>query len=271
MIDYMGDVRAYRAKEERLQLIGERKGTAQEAWSKWRQENMTTDLMPSPVDILNWMPVKALIDLPSEEDVCPLQFAKLFQEELSGFIRTWRDEQLRAVVRECSYEMPLMRRNPSVMLQLAVCVFSCNGTIHLDAPEYDPKMCTLMWYPEFLHHSCNSIRRIYDDREVEEDKAFDDDANLGVPHLFEGCRRKSWTHDRLFFSGRASRTVRNILVACKLDHESTTVQALDSLDPRLICLKCSFGAKPDGERRFPILSWRNAVSFRNGHLHLRCS
>ena len=191
MIDYMGNVKAYRAREERLQLVSERKGTAQEAWSKWRQENMTTDLMPSPVDILNWMPVKALVDLPSEEDVSPLQFAKLFQEELSGFIRAWRDRQLRAIVRECSYEIQLVWRNPSAMLQLAICVFSCSGTIHLDAPEYDPKMYTLMWYPEFLHHSCNSICRIYDDGEVEEDKAFDGNANLKVSHLFEGCRRNT--------------------------------------------------------------------------------
>jgi hypothetical protein len=271
MIDYMGQVKAYRAKEERLQLIAERKASAQEAWSRWRQENMTTDLMPSPVDILKWAPVGALIDLPSEEAVRCLRFARLFQEKLASFVRTWRDEQLRAVARECDYEdMPQMWINPPATLQLAVCVFTCRGTIHQEAPEYNPKEYTLMWHPEFLHHPCNSICRIYHDREVEEDKVLDGNANLKVSHLFEGCRRKSWTHDKLLFSERASRTVRNILMACKLDHKSTTVHALDKLDPRLVCLKCSFGAKTDGERRFPIWSWREAVSFIDHHRYSGC-
>ena len=70
-------------------------------------------------------------------------------------------------------------------------------------------------------------------------------------------------NDKLVFASRASRTVRNILAVCNLDHEKTTAQDLDKLDPRMVCLKCSFGARPDGERRIPVWSWRNAVRFKN--------
>ena len=268
MIDYMGAVKVHRAKEERLQLISERQTNAQNAWSEWRQKHITTDLMPSPVDILIWEPVESLVESPSETSIDKSAFTGLFEQRFPGFLNHWRIKQLHYVAALCDYgEMPRMRVNPSVTLQLAICVFSCSTAIHMQAPDYDPKTYCLMWYPEFLHHSCNSICWLYDnDDDDERGHSLDDNPNLKVSHMFDGCRRRTWTNDKLVFASRASRTVRNILAACNLDHEKTTAQDLDKLDPRMVCLKCSFGARPDGERRFPIWSWRNAVRFENSRL-----
>lgn len=267
----MGTIKVHRAEEERLQLIIERKASAQNAWSEWRQEHITTDLMPSPVDVLIWEPVKSTVESPSEVIIDESTFTRLFEQRFIGFLNNWRIKQLRNVAALCDYgEMPKMWPNPPVMLQLAVCVFSCSTTIHMQAPDYDPYRCCLMWYPEFLHHPCNSICRLYDDDDEEEEREHSLDANsdLRVSRMFDWCRRRTWTSDKLVFAQRASRTVRNILAACNLDHEKTTVQDLDKLDHRLVCLKCSFGAKPDGERRFTIWSWRNAVRFESGRLQI---
>ena len=60
---------------------------------------------------------------------------------------------------------------------------------------------------------------------------------------------------------RASRTVNNILQACGLEWEKTTVEDMDKRDHIVfVCLKCTFDAKCDGERiSVRVCSWRDAV------------
>ena len=256
----MGEVKVHRENEERLELIAARSGTALRAWSNWCKNNFTTELMPSPVDILNWEPVKTLVNFPSKDEVVLRQFAELFQEKLLSFVTTRRNQQFWAVINRWIFrDMPLVAPNPLYELRLAVCVFTCGeGGLHMKDPEYDPYRYSMMWYPEFLHHPCNSICRIIPCREGE-DRVLNKNPYLRAHNPFSGCRRKAWSADSLAFDDKASRTIKNILEACKLDPKSTTVEVLDKLDLRLVCLKCSFGAKPNGERWFPVRSWRNAV------------
>jgi hypothetical protein len=263
MIDYMGAVKAHRADRKRLQVISGRIALALRAWSAWRRDNFTTEFMPSPVDVLEWDRVKNLVNLPSTENIHYLRFLNQFQEEALRFITKWRRSALLSVRSLCPYRMlSRMPLAPGFLepLRLAICVFTCEGTIHMQEPGYEPDRYPGMWYPEFLHHPCNSICWIVPYREGEA-RILDENSDLRLGNSFSGCRRNAWSTKRLVFDDKASRTVQKILAACKLDPDSTTVETLDKLDPRLVCLKCSFGKKPDGERRFPVRSWRSAVCY----------
>lgn len=71
--------------------------------------------------------------------------------------------------------------------------------------------------------------------------------------------QQEWSTDDLELDKKASQTVRNIIDACDLDWREVTVSELDNLDPRLVCLKCSYGNRCDGERPMMVRSWRESV------------
>jgi hypothetical protein len=254
---YMRQVKAHRADRKRLQVLSGRTALALRAWSFWRRTNVTIEFMPSPVDVLDWERVKDCVNLPSEEGVHFSRFLSLFREEAPRFITEWRRSALLSVRDLCLYPMSLAAGFIEP-LQLATCVFTCEGSVHMQEPEYEPHRYLGMWYPEFLHHPCNAICWIVPYREGEV-RILDENSELRVGNPFSGCRRNAWSAKRLVFDDKASRTVQKILAACKLDPSSTTAEDLDKLDPRLVCLKCSYGQQPDGERRFPVRSWRSAV------------
>jgi len=88
----------------------------------------------------------------------------------------------------------------------------------------DPNGCIecreiYMWYPEFIFHPCNSIMRI----PWSENIAGGEHKTLSVSKEYKGYGRCKWTSEHLHFDDRASRTVINILNACGLDWEKTTV------------------------------------------------
>ncbi|KAF5313297.1 hypothetical protein D9619_002336 [Psilocybe cf. subviscida] len=74
-----------------------------------------------------------------------------------------------------------------------------------------------------------------------------------------GIYQKGWSHDDLVFDELASRTTLDILEACGMS-TMTTVAELDERDPRVVCLRCSFGASCDGERSMRVMGWREAVN-----------
>ncbi|KAJ7922774.1 hypothetical protein B0H13DRAFT_1981686, partial [Mycena leptocephala] len=111
-----------------------------------------------------------------------------------------------------------------------------------------------MWFPEFLHHPCNTVtNKSVDDEDVPENPLFKASKEIGW------CRRKTWSCKSIFFDEKASRAVEQLLEACGLDYNVVTTQQMDDMDPRFICLKCSYGAKCDGQRPRKVMPWRNAV------------
>ncbi|KAF9461968.1 hypothetical protein BDZ94DRAFT_1220801 [Collybia nuda] len=259
MIDYMHELQQYRIKDDRHKVKQARKDLAIQQWYSYRQKHLEKPFVPSPVDILEWDEVKRIVKLPSDVKVPIEKFEALFDESLIDFIHDWKKHELRKLSACCPRDIP---RPPFPChlsrLQLAVCVFTCQGGVHELEYEFIPDIYYPMWYPEFLHHPCNSICMKHQ-FEGKHNEALDRNANLSVKHYIRHCRRKAWSSEQLSFDEKASRVVRGILGGCGLDPETTSAVALDKLDPRLVCLKCSFGAKPDGERRFSVWSWRNAV------------
>ncbi|GLB43697.1 hypothetical protein LshimejAT787_1402090 [Lyophyllum shimeji] len=274
MVKYMEAVKAQMLQEDRLKLLETRKEKALDAWHTYCQKNVAVVLsrpIPSPVDILALQKVQDMVNLPSQEEVTCAMFLEVLNDEVPDLLETFRrtQESKLAEKHPCAYPKYWSPGCANLRkVHLAVCVFMCTADIvHLRARHDEDLVRCLgedgrppLFYPEFLFHPCNSIcekRWLGEDEAV---KILDKNERLSVSHQFRGCRRQRRSSEKLVPHEKASRVVEKILEACRLDPRTTTVKNMDELDPRLICLKCTFGAKADGERRCSVWSWRNAVN-----------
>ncbi|KAF9260775.1 hypothetical protein L218DRAFT_962097 [Marasmius fiardii PR-910] len=270
MITYMETVKAYRLREEHQNLVWERRHHATAEWHMYRTEHcLVGNFVPNPIDIWFWAPVKAVIEKPSDVVVN----AESFNQPMTGFLsflKQWQEEKQHELVRLLPFFMVGDFWYPRPHhLKLAICVLSCTCSFHYQfGDDWPEEHYPCMWFPEFLHHPCNTLERRSYWSDDDTKQGLIDKEVCGAPCLradleFKGFRRRKWSTKYLAFDQKASRTVQNILTVCGLSPNTTTEQ-LDAADPRLVCLKCTYGAKCDGERRFPILTWRTAVqhSFR---------
>uniref|UniRef100_A0A0W0FTM3 F-box domain-containing protein n=1 Tax=Moniliophthora roreri TaxID=221103 RepID=A0A0W0FTM3_MONRR len=272
MIKYMEDVKADRLREERRRLIWKRRELATEFLISYRSTHHPPgNFFPSPIDFWFWRPIKELIDSPSTETV-KFDFHDI---NIAPFVNRWIEEKMSELCRLLRFSDEFWYARPAD-LKRATCVFSCtHHQFHRFPNNLWPEgHYPCMWFPEFIHHPCNALEwKSHDPGDVEylEISAEDDQytridkdvragASLEIGAEFPGryWRRRQWSTKWLTYDEKASRTVRNILDACGMDRKAT-VESVDEADPRVVCLKCSFGAKPDGVRRYPILTWRGAV------------
>ena len=75
--------------------------------------------------------------------------------------------------------------------------------------------------------------------------------------LAHGCA--TFRKDLIFWDS-VSNIIRNIIIKLGLDPYATTDADLDSLDPRLFCLKCTPKLSKDGTACRVARSWRSCVS-----------
>ncbi|KAJ7754984.1 hypothetical protein DFH07DRAFT_496519 [Mycena maculata] len=197
--------------------------------------------------------------------ISPASFTRVF-ESMSGFISQWEDKRIRQLGASSMVGTELQDILFSFApasthlkeLQLAACVFTCEdkSCLHRWMNNYDG-FYPMMFYPEFLHHPCNTVKSGH---ETAADKNVPLNPSFKAPHFpFPYCQRTEWSKDSLFFDGKASRAVKKLLDACGLDYRTMTTKVMDELDPWFVCLKCSYGAKCDGQRPRKVMPWRNAV------------
>ncbi|KAK0209119.1 hypothetical protein DFS33DRAFT_1307755 [Desarmillaria ectypa] len=256
MLEYMRDVKTHRLKKERTELLSARRSLIAAEWRSC--QSPPNEFQPGLLDVWLWKEMKYFIDLPSCIIVTPEMVRSAMMSRLPGFIISWRDEKLLELWCMLDYQVRGGNMND---LQLATCVFVCTDRrgLHRDI-GYDTTGCS-MWFPEYLHHPCNTRCTVFDESDESRiGKGVCDHKELGLTHDSETrmMRRREWSTDSLVFDFKASRVVQKILDTCNLNPK-TTVEQLDKVDPRVVCLKCSFGAKCDGERIFPVLTWRTAV------------
>ncbi|KAJ7897237.1 hypothetical protein B0H14DRAFT_2332732 [Mycena olivaceomarginata] len=287
LIEYMGEVKAHYEAADRLAIVRKRERVAVSAWVQFRLRYPAEKLVPSGTDILSWKSVKAIIELPStvptrEKDVgiaatvkaeeaesklaptviYPASFMRVFESMAHTYlVSEWERKRLQKL----SDQVPLGQTKywynsrsaseDTQALQLAACVFTCEDkySIHRAYPHFH-NVYPAMWYPEFLHHPCNTVtnKHAYDEN-VPENPLF------RAPKEINWCYRKEWSAKSMFFDRKASRAVERVLEACGLDPNVVTTEQMDKMDPRFICLKCSYGAKCDGQRPRTVMPWRNAV------------
>ncbi|KAG6840740.1 hypothetical protein C0991_004649 [Blastosporella zonata] len=267
MIEHMVRVNIRMLRQRRLRLEESRKELALQAWQTIRQTFAPTLIVPSPVDILNLCSVRLLVDHSSDEEVTQDQFRVLLDKEITkSMVEDFRTTHVHELAKTLPGFWTPRGAAPDQKLALATSVFMCKRTFHYLSNDletvqvYDDDPDLPLFYPEFLHHPCNSIRRCKGfygagDYPV---WALDHNKRLGVGRQYRACTRDKWSGEDLVLHEKARGVVRKVLEACSLSGK-TTVAQLDELDPRLICLKCTHGGKADGERICSVLSWRNAV------------
>jgi len=274
MVKYMEETHNLRLRHERCLVVRQRCAFICKIYNTWRHqlENLKRypmdSIMPGPADVLKWLVAQGITDKPGDEKVTEGEMARL-KTSLPEFIKNFRYSilfNLWIVV-----DIPYLSIGD--YLPLATVVFRCkNDSVHwmyqrnwlqeegilsqnqalYEAANEIREPC--MWYPEFIFHPCCTIVR----RPWEEEIA-QEHLHLGVENEFSDCRRDPWdVYERLEFDDKASKTVKNLLDACGLNHQTKVVE-LDELDYRFVCLKCSFGQKCDGERKVRVWSWRDAV------------
>jgi hypothetical protein len=214
--------------------------------------------MPGSPDFWAWHPANSIIIGNNDVKVTMKSFEDVV-EDLPEWIELWRESCVgRLTDKLCHYDLPYVGNRYSQRLgrlQLAVSVFTCKNSLCPDEQYgWGPQEHNYLFYPEYLHHRCNSIRW------KEWTKPDDDEEALALGKGYQkGFVRKKWTCEKLQFDDTASNVVRKIIEACGWDWKAMTVEELDELDPRLVCLKCSWGHWCDGERRVTVRSWRVAV------------
>jgi hypothetical protein len=262
MIEFMEGMKAFRLERERVATLQRRRQSASTVLRDFKQTHRpivdTPELiMPGAADFWQWQPVSALINRPHSEPDVTLEQFQAISDIIPAFFEFWRHESMMDImmeldIKDLPYAGDHLRRLQQ--MRLAVSVFTCQKLLcHNDICEAE-KPHQYMYYPEYLHHRCNRIRRI---------KWADPDETAPPLSLGNGYRsgvvRQPWSCEYLEYDEKASRVVKKILLACGWNWKTMTVKELDKLDPRLVCLKCTYGHRCDGERRVSVRSWRNAV------------
>ncbi|KAJ7109851.1 hypothetical protein C8R44DRAFT_800734 [Mycena epipterygia] len=298
LVKYMQQVKAHSEVADRLDIVRQREKVAVSAWVQFRLRYPAERLLPSGTDIISWDSVKAIIELPScirtthrdeavgealatkaivalseghsiehgnpmastslqPTTISPASFTRVY-ESMTSAILAWEAKRTRELgwlaMRRAGLIFPNSPAAHLSNLRLAACVFTCEDklSIHQWIDHFENHY-PAMWYPEFLHHTCTRVERGKDDPDMPPNPLFKASKDISW------CRRKEWSTDSLFFDEKASRAVKRLLEACGLEYTVVTTEDMDNLDPRFVCLKCSYGAKCDGQRPRKVMPWRNAV------------
>ncbi|KII94220.1 hypothetical protein PLICRDRAFT_36468 [Plicaturopsis crispa FD-325 SS-3] len=245
MIKWMEQMKDYLVKDKRRRVLSARKEFAMSILRRYKETHRTSDISLGPLDFFDWAEVKQILDRKDTKRVCAEDFSRVL-EKLPVYIEQWRTAVSRDLVLKAGAE------GAGAPLDLAVHVFRCtwnlcpHHSLHsLHNPEGSADLDRL-WYPEVLHHRCCGIKTYTLESPLQPDPV----DVIGIWYHF--LVRQKWNIERLVFDDKASRVVRRILEACGLDASVATVADIDALDPRLVCLKCSYGSRCDGERIFPV-------------------
>ncbi|KAF9480602.1 hypothetical protein BDN70DRAFT_877441 [Pholiota conissans] len=296
MVKYMAEISELRKENLRCISVRHRRSLFHAAYVNWRAlpENLTEypadAIVPNAADVLEFHQVQTLVNCNHEIELdMDLHVIPLLTQCLATEISNWRARlvcQLWVKIvdtrlwSEAEWDYPLNFQERLAQLEPAVVVFRCKkadsthfyweqkrirtdivfpaGTVNteqaiLDAMHAEQR-APVMWYPQFLHHQCVSMTRW---RYCEKKAKMNECLHMAKEYPY--YRYAPWDPTALEFDERASRTTKNILDACGMAWKTTTTKELDDRDPRLVCLKCSFGARCDGERRVRVWSWRDAV------------
>ena len=259
----METMKAFRLERERIELLKQRRLSASRALSKFKRKcpfilANPNDIMPASPEFWAWYPVKAILNNPNEVEVTSMSFEDVLQD-IPEWIIAWRKARIDELTDKIRiYDLPYVGARYSNQLsrmKLAACVFTCGQAMcPSERHSWGWQEHGYLYYPEYLHHRCNRIRWKQSRKPDDEEAAL----SLGKGYHKEFVR-KMWTSGKLEFDEKASSVVRKIMETCGWNWKTMTVEELDRLDPRLVCLKCSWGHRCDGERRVTVRNWRAAV------------
>jgi hypothetical protein len=263
LIEFMETMKAFRIERERSELLKRRRVCASTVLSDFKRKcpdilAHPNELMPGSPDFWSWYPVRTIIESPNDTVVTTENFDDIL-EDISKWIVSWREARIQELVfktRMHGLPYPGDRfLSQLAQLQLAVCVVTCQRHLCPDEEHgWGVQEHNFLYYPEYLHHRCNAITWRQQNKPDEGEAALS--LGSGYPKQFI---RQKWSSEKLEFDGKASGVVKKIIETCGWNWKTMTAKELDKLDPRLVCLKCTWGHRCDGEWRVTVRNWRSAV------------
>lgn len=196
--------------------------------------------MPEPMDFCAFPEVLEIIQFPVETVVTEASFACV-TAEMGYLIARWHDHIYDMLVARLKHLLPPL---PAVLadaearrvLSLATTVFCCRGSCSRITPLY---------YPRLLSHHCFT-------------RTCDHDPQYPLHHFCRNIRTK-WSCDALSIDFVGQQIISKVVSSCGLDPWTTTTVQMDTLNPKLACLKCITWT--GNQCQILCFSWRGAVSF----------
>lgn len=259
-------VRIHRLRRAQVISTRKRREMIGEVWTERMMSRTLDDFVPSQIDLWELPELRHILFAPASVDVTVADVrSAIFRIE--PCLSNWRAHHLnRLFVRFQGFLPP---GSSSSDLRLAICVVSCSdpGSLHGKIDVLRPLQTSpTMWYPEYLHHMCNTHVMLQSPPLREDEDLVADALHARRVNGIPGCYRAMWSSDSLIFNVRASLAVRHLLGSLGLDFNTTLTIELDFLAPRVYCMTCRSDGNSEDE--VEVYSWRQAVSLL---IHLLCS
>ena len=282
MIEYMEEMKTKRLARELIQFHRQRMVSAIKLLHAYKVAAAPfTVVMPESVDFCALIPIKEILDQPTDVNVDAESFVHLMPE-LGGMIERWRDVITAEFVREVNDGIksldantggrrktgsrPVENSDESILqrIKLASTVYKCTNCAeekHYPDLRYgsqlpdsfyeimsqlplwakEPFYVNPLWYPRVLGHRC-----------LTKPFGFTLEDTLQLENAPE--YRKLWSCELIEVDKRASKAAKAVVEACGMNPRVATADDMDNLDARLECLKCH----PDDPEHM-VFGWRSAV------------
>ena len=283
MIEYMEEMKTKRLARELIQFHRQRRVSAIKLLQAYKVTAAPfTVVMPESVDFCAFIPIKEILDRPTDVNVDADSFVHLMPE-LGGMIERWRDVIKAEFVQEvkdgiksldantggrCKIGSQSVENSDESILQrmkLASTVYKCTDCAEekqypdlyygsqlpdsfyesfsqLPLWAKEPFYINPLWYPRVLGHRC-----------LTKPSGFTPDESLEL-EKGPGRYRKLWSCELIAVDKRASKAAKAIVEACGMNPRVATADDMDNLDARVECLKCY----PSAPERM-VFGWRSAV------------
>ena len=282
MIEYMEEMKTKRLARELIQFHGQRRVSAIKLLRAYKVAAAPfTVVMPESVDFCAFIPIKEILDQPTDVNVDAESFVHLMPE-LGGMIERWREVITAEFVQEVKGGIksldantggrrkigsrPVENLDESILqrIKLASTVYKCTDCAEeknypdllygsqlpdsfyesmsrLPLWAKEPFYVNPLWYPRVLGHRC-----------LTKPSGFTLEESLELENV--PGYRKLWSCELIAVDKRASKAAKAVVEACGMNPRVATADDMDNLDARLECLKCY----PDDPERIAF-GWRSAV------------
>lgn len=259
MAAYMITVRNHRIRREEVAIDRNRRTLIVDIWSERMMLQKDDEFVPSQVDLWETPDLNRLLLAPTNVDVTASD-VRVALHRIDPHLVNWRTGHLNRLFEKFAQFLP--SGSSIASLRLAVCVASCtdpNALHGVGTARRALQMSPTMWYPEFLHHMCNTHVMIQPLDPSHTDEVEEGYMRMRRLNNIPGCYRAAWTSEGLIFNVKASLVVYRLLECFGLDPTVTSVSDLDLLGSRVYCMTCreNLGGEGDVE----VYSWRQAVSY----------
>ncbi|KAK0496976.1 hypothetical protein EDD18DRAFT_1164760 [Armillaria luteobubalina] len=254
--------RATRLAREHQMLVNTRKPIAVSILRQYKNDRShypVTTFFPSVVDFCRFLPVKEILDLPSDVQVDEDSFSEVIPQ-IPELCRQWRGQTKRKIIKLLLQPNPERSRDETIhQLQLACNVVICRrcsefpDTARRRRGQSASQVFSVLplFYPSMLSHRCMHVGHR---SEFGFGSIIDETCRLKSPawHV-----RVAWSTDYLARNDKLRSIVQRIVKMVNFNPATTTVAEMDADGSLFACLLCDKQQLPESNSQMFILyRWR---------------